>query len=86
MKIWKYQLQVTDEQMVAMPAGAKGLAVQVQHGVPCLWALVDPRAPIEIRSIVTVGTGHDANSLADLYYVGTYQLYDGDIVLHVFVS
>jgi hypothetical protein len=42
--IYKYTLEVTDEQEVKMPANAQILCVQVQHGRPTLWALVDTKA------------------------------------------
>ena len=37
MRIYKYQLEITDEQHVAMPRGAKLLSVQVQRGVCGRW-------------------------------------------------
>jgi hypothetical protein len=84
MMIWKYELEVTDEQVVTLPAGARILALQVQHGQPCLWALVDPDAAKTPWKFRTVGTGHrvdfDTGS-----YVGTYQVRGGALVFHVFL-
>ena len=84
MKIWKWTLEVTDLQQLPMPDGAKLLDVQIQDGMPQLWALVDEKAPIIDRAIATYGTG---NPLPDGYpgeYVGTYQISGGAMVFHVF--
>ena len=67
-----------------MPEGARLLTVQIQDGMPQLWALVDEKAPIIDRTIATYGTG---NSLPDGYlgeYIGTYQFGGGALVFHVF--
>jgi len=82
--IWKYPLEVTDNQIVMMPKNAKILTVQVQRGQPCLWALVDAGQKQGPRMILTVGTGEDAAHVAGRNYVGTYQLFDEDEVYHVF--
>mgnify|MGYP001592531188 CR=1 FL=1 len=83
MRVFKYQLEVTDRQTVIMPKAARILCVQAQNGRPCLWALVpDDMAP-ELRVIFTHGTGHTCSS--DIgSYVGTYQLQNGAFVGHVF--
>lgn len=81
--IWKFPLAVTDRQSVRMPAGAELLCVQVQRGVPCLWALVDPQAPLHEVELTTYGTGHPIDGDPG-DYIGTYQLRDGSLVFHVF--
>lgn len=81
--IWKFQLNVTDVQPISIPAGARPLSVQVQAGVPCLWALVDPHAKRATLYVRTFGTGHTCD--ADVSsFVGTYQL--GALVFHVFAD
>ena len=83
MKIWKYPLEVSDAQRVNMPAGAKLLCIQVQRGVPMLWALVNSENEVEPRFLLTVGTGHRCpGGLGS--YVGTYQIDSGFLVFHVF--
>lgn len=70
-------------QPLKMPRGAKVLTVQTQGGEPQLWATVDRDAPSVNRTFVTYGTGHEmSEDLLD--YIGTYQLYDGTLVFHVF--
>lgn len=83
MTIWKYQLIVGDRQAIALPKGAKLLSIQIQYGIPCLWALVEPKAPKELRKILTRGTGQEFDS-ANLVFLGTYQLSGGSLVFHVF--
>jgi hypothetical protein len=83
--IWKFPLLIQDGQAVSMPAGAKVLCVQVQNGVPCLWALVDPTAPKLSRNFFTFGTGHPIDPTG-LEFVGTYQIDGGALVFHVFTT
>lgn len=85
--IWKYPLEVVDEQIIQMPGHASIVSVQVQYGTPCLWAVVNPataRAQSQRgRKIRIVGTGHDFDA-SNLKYIGTFQLLDGKFVGHVF--
>lgn len=88
--VHKFPLEVTDLQRINLPLGAKILALQVQYGQPCLWALVDPEENCDdeyARTFATVGTGNefaDISDAADLQYIGTYQLQNGAFVYHVF--
>lgn len=68
---------------IDMPHGAKILTVQMQHGEPQLWALVDPGAKTYPRTFHTYGTGY---TLPDYpgKYVGTFQMAVGSLVFHVF--
>lgn len=83
--IWKYELETIDYQEVEIPFEAKILTVQVQHGKPCIWCLCDPNNLKQLRGITTIGTGHEKDDIEGTY-IGTYQLYDGGIVFHVFVE
>jgi len=47
--IWKFTLDLVDEQQVSLPKDAEILSVQVQNGNICLWALVNPEAEKETR-------------------------------------
>lgn len=67
-----------------MPVGAKILTVQVQNGIPCMWAMVDPDASTEEVTIRVHGTGHPICDSAKLEYIGTFQIYGGGLVFHVF--
>jgi hypothetical protein len=65
-----------------MPQGAQCLTVQIQRGGACLWAIVDPAAPVVYRHVRIAGTGHPAPPEAD--YLGTLQM--GDYVWHYFLE
>lgn len=83
--IWKFPLEMQDEQVLSVPAGAQALAVQVQAGQPCLWALVDPEAPPAMLSIRIHGTGHPiSDGLAGYEHIGTFQLAGGALIFHAF--
>jgi len=79
--IWKWTLN--PETTIDMPCGAELLAVQVQHGEPCLWALVSPSSAKCRRTFRVYGTGHDMPDEPG-QHVGTFQLLDGAMVFHVF--
>ncbi len=83
--IHKYPLTLTDEQSLSMPQGARPLSVQVQRGVPCLWAIVDPSEDIRPIRVRMVGTGHPMEEDGiNWRFVGTIQLHDGALVFHFF--
>lgn len=85
MKIWKYVLQMEDEQTIKMPKGAKVLSVQMQNDEICVWALVDPAAELENKAFWIIGTGNpfylDMNFAK---YIGTVQQLGGRLVWHIF--
>lgn len=96
--IHKFPIEITDEQVVQMPAGARVLTAQVQPvpgdldstlgGPVCLWALVENDNAMVPRRVSVRGTGHP---MADKRgagpdaedYVGTVQ--GNGLVFHVFV-
>lgn len=81
--IWKYQVP-TGGGLVEMPANAKILTVQMQHGFPVIWAEVDPdEKGHEWRHILIVGTGHKFDH-PDRTYLGTFQMDSGTFVFHVY--
>ena len=84
--IYKYTLEDTDLQTVTMPQGAKILCVQTQRGAVCLWAEVDTDKPGEDRTIEVFSAGHEMRSDMGLsrQYIGTYQLFDGAWIFHVY--
>ena len=83
--IWKFPLDVIDEQDIVLPVDSEILCVQNQKAIPYLWVELDPEAPNgRLRHRITIeGTGHwvaeDAGS-----YVGTFQVRNGDLVFHVY--
>ena len=84
--IYKYPLIQTDGFEIEMPKGARILTVQVQDGEPYIWAIVNPDNDTEVRGFRLAGTGHQLNTMGftDMVYIGTFQLYDGGLVFHLF--
>jgi len=90
-QIWKFKLEITDEQIIDLPKSAKLLTIQMQGENPVLWVIVkDGIVPYckRQRKFVTFGTGITLpeRGLPPSYrmrkYIGTYQK-DG-FVGHVF--
>ena len=79
--IWKFPMPAASIRL-RMPVGAEILCVQMQHGVPCFWAIVDPEAERENREFFVLGTGQELGEVGK--YLGTFQLQGGDIVFHLF--
>jgi hypothetical protein len=82
MKIFKYNIQVTDGvQTVAIPSRGKILHLGVQNDQICVWVLVNQRAPLEDFKFQVFGTGHTISEEMRTY-VGTVHI--GPFVWHVF--
>lgn len=85
--IFKYPLQITDEQTVVMPKESIILSAQYQEkeDTICLWAIVE--TPVLFRpqrNIVIIGTGNPIHKNLDtLALIGTAQMPNG-LVFHVF--
>lgn len=80
-RIFKYPLEITDTQEISMPAGAKILSVANQRGMLCLWALCDPKAKRDSRTIEIVGTGNPWDD-RDSVFIGSVVI--EPFVWHVF--
>lgn len=81
--IWKYPIVAQDYFEIEMPKDAEVLCVQLQHDTPCIWALVDPEKKRETKRFRLAGTGHLIKE-ENLKYIGTFQLYEGELVFHLF--
>ena len=84
-RIWKYNLTESNP-VLTMPEGARVLSVQLQRDDICLWAMIDDAAmstQVERRFRIH-GTGHVIENGDALVYVGTVQMCEGSLVLHVF--
>lgn len=81
----KYQLGPQTTNHIVMPMGTKILTVQSQGDSPCLWTLVNTDNKRETRNFRIYATGQDIDwPLEHLQYIGTFQLYGGSLVWHVF--
>ena len=85
--IHKYELEITDEQSVAMPSMRQILSVGTQHGRVYVWALVDTdyaEAPVRFRII---GTGNPAGEEPNKdSFLGTVITDEGKLVWHIFTE
>lgn len=82
--IWKFEVQVEETFQVSLPEGATVLSVDVQYGVPQMWALVEPGKPLRLRTFHVYGTGHVHSVNAFSRFVGSFQLMNGSFVGHLF--
>ncbi len=81
--IYKYPLNITDEQTINLPEGAKILHAGLDpQGVPCLWAAVYPANPSIPTVIYIIGTGWEMPKAAD-GHIGSF--IQGPFVWHVFI-
>ncbi len=73
--IFKYPFEVQDDFIIAMPPTAQILTVQIQNGIPCIWAMVDTDMLVEERKFTIKGTGHSVSleEQLKLKYIGTFQ-------------
>jgi len=81
--IWKFTVPLSNCVDIEMPTGAEVISVGMQRGALCMWAKVDPDAPMIMREFMVEGTGQPPNRrLADAVHWGTTQ--DGSMVWHLF--
>lgn len=84
MRIQKYRiLEVKDEVEFNMPEGAEVLCVQCMYDYIFIWAAVEMDAKAEVRKFRLVRDGHEFD-MEGVEYVGTAQMYGGQLVWHVF--
>lgn len=86
--IYKYPLPGEGPFSLELPRGARVLSATGQHGIPVMWALVDPRAPLEERQFLLAPTGiplhPNGQDSPEPVFLGTILLLDGRFVLHLF--
>ncbi len=81
--IYKYQFVIADAVEILMQQNAKILSVQLQDGIPTMWALVDTEPGVEIRHFEVVGTGQQLDGLIVFKtHIGTIQA--NGLVWHIF--
>lgn len=83
-RIYKYHVRIDDVQTIDLPQGAQVLSVQVQDGIPYIWACVNPSAKSEPRQFRLYGTGHPIEEDCLLKFIGTFQIFGGRLVYHLF--
>lgn len=82
--IWKYELDITDRQILLIPKNAEILNVGIQGKTLCLWALVNPDRKKQSRTIEIIGTGNPISNegLPTRDYIGSAVI--DPFVWHVF--
>lgn len=84
--IYKYPLKCHAKQIITTNPNAKILCVQIQNDVPCLWIEVDAENDgFHSFTIETFGTGHEMSE-TKREYIGTYQMFEGAEIYHVYKS
>lgn len=81
--IYKYEIEVTDRQLVQIPICSEILCAQMQNQKLCIWAMVDTGWVKEDVVIRVFGTGHEV-AAENLQYIDTFQLQEQNLVFHVF--
>ena len=85
MVIYKYIIEPDDYIKINVPKFSKILSVQLQKSNVCVWILCDPNQPLTTRTFRLAGTGHEIKEdIAGLIFIGTFQVYGGDLVFHLF--
>jgi hypothetical protein len=83
--VYKYVLEVVDDQTLSLPIGSQVLSVATQDDDIVLYALVDPDQPTTIRYGIRIhGTGHPISNIDGHAFLGTVNLYGGRLMFHVF--
>ena len=82
--IWKYELSITDDIEVEMPAYSEVLYFAMQDNTPCIWVIVEPESKPIIKKFKLFGTGYDIYDAHKLRYIGTVLLFNGAQVYHLF--
>lgn len=80
--IYKYPLQIADEQTIPLAYGAKILCVQSQNDRLCIWVDCESTNSPASRTIEIFGTGHPMSQQFNRCYIGTVQ--QGAFVWHVY--
>jgi hypothetical protein len=84
-KIWKYQIPDKTEFALSMPKDSKVLCLKVQHGIACVWVLVDTKKEPTQTRFEVFGTGWEIKKDVDyLDYIDTWQIANGELIFHLF--
>ena len=84
MNVYKYELEITNEQIIRLPFAAEILTILMQGDKCYLWALVNPGNEFNERTICIYGTGHPIPNGIRLKYISTFQIPHLGLVFHSF--
>lgn len=82
--IYKYQIDKIHVKEITLHL-EQVLTVQLQYGIPCLWAIINEDKPEKKIAVWTIGTGWDISQITErnLIYISTVQDREG-YVWHYF--
>jgi hypothetical protein len=83
-RVYKYHIEITDEQVINMPTNAQILTVQEQNNEAFIWALVNPNESLYPYRFRLAGTGHEIHGSGFMTFIGSFQLANGALVFHLF--
>lgn len=83
--VYKIPLVLSETFTWDLPEGAQFLSLQMQDNDPQMWFRVDDSRPQRRQVFGVCGTGNKIHdSVAAAPFLGTFQLSEGALVLHVF--
>ena len=85
-RIFKYQLDIIDNQIIKLPKGGKILSVHNQNETICIWAEIDDEEKETVGvEVVIVGTGNPMILLGGETFLGTVlHGYQSKFVWHIY--
>lgn len=83
-QIWKFPLELREEQEIEMPENANIIHVAEQHERICLWAEVYPKDIKRKRTFYVIGTGWLMPNLSTVRHIGSVVMAPGAYVWHVY--
>jgi hypothetical protein len=81
-KIYKYNLEVEDSQIVSIPGG-EIISVIEQNGSISLYAITDSNKPPIDFEIQIIGTGSNA-PISEFNFLDTIKMANGNLIFHIF--
>ena len=81
--IWKYPIEIADQQYLELPTSAEILSVQTQFDSVYVWVKLNPTVTRTARQLRLFGTGQLVPD-SGLRFVGTFQIQGGHLVFHLF--
>lgn len=81
--MYKYQFEFAKEVTIEMPDGPTMLSVQLQNGVPSMWAMVNTDNAPKSYKLACYWTGEEITNADQLRFIGTVQAAD-NLVWHIF--
>jgi len=82
--VWKYNLKLTDYQVIELPVGSKPLSAGIDaKGDLVVWVLVDTEAKLVGHGFRVAGTGHQIG-LPIPVYLDTVITRGGALIWHIF--